>query len=129
MVLYGLVGIFAFAGGQKLIFLEAFARGIFAYQLLPESIVHIAALWIAGLEVIIAFSLLIPPFRSAGIGLMIALLLLFSIAVSLVLLRGDQVACSCFLLSSTTSQLTGWTLLRNGLLITFAVWIRRYEHI
>jgi len=108
----------------KLHNLSDFAAGLRAYQLVPAAALPPLALLLPLLELLLALALLL------GVGLPLAgaasagLLLLFSAAVGLNLLRGRRIDCHCHGLAG--SQLISWGLVARNLVLlapcTLLVW-------
>ncbi len=118
-----LVAVFLMAGMSKLRTLETFEGVVHNFRLLPEVLVRPVAYGLPLIELAVAAALLIPMIRGyAGWGA--ALLLgVFTLAVTINLLRGRrEIDCGCF--SSELRQRLGWWLVaRNAILVGLALWV------
>lgn len=107
--------IFAAAALTKLQSLSRFRDELSDYELLPTWLIGPSAAVIPLLELGSAAIAIYPPTRLIGSAALLALLLLFSVAIGVNLRRGrTDVRCACF---GENSQTLDWVLLlRNGLL-------------
>jgi uncharacterized membrane protein YphA (DoxX/SURF4 family) len=112
--------IFLFAGLAKLATRPQFAAAVHRYALLPQHLEHPVALWLPFAELLGGLLLLVGlgvVYASAGIAVV---LLIFSFAVGISLLRGERFDCGCRALGAPRT--IGWPLVgRNALLATMAV--------
>lgn len=102
---------------------EAFEGVVYNYRLLPEAAVKPVAYGLPGVELMVGLGLLVAPVRPFAAMAAVALLAVFTAAIGINLARGRrEIDCGCF--SSVLKQhLSGWLLLRNGLLIALAFWL------
>jgi Methylamine utilisation protein MauE len=120
-----LAAVFALAAVTKLRALDEFVGVVHNYRVLPEILVRPVAYGLPPLEAAIALGLLIAPARTpAGIGAA-ALLVVFSLAMAVNLVRGRvEIDCGCF--ASALKQRIGWSLVaRNVVLIGLALLVLR----
>jgi hypothetical protein len=91
------------------------------FRIVPAGLAPLVARLLPPAELMLAVLVLFPPTRAlAGWG-MAALLVLFAGAIALNLLRGRvDIDCGCFR-SALRQNLSGWLLLRNGLLTGLAL--------
>ncbi|MEZ5550490.1 MAG: MauE/DoxX family redox-associated membrane protein [Pseudomonadales bacterium] len=111
-----LIAVFGLSLHHKLRRFSRFRASLEAYGLLPAPLVHSAAVLLVVLEVVAVLCLILP----AGIasGLAFALLALYTLAITVNLLRGNTaIDCGC---GDTPTPLSGWLLLRNGVLLVLA---------
>ena len=109
----GLAALLLWAGWAKLgepgVFLEEIAN----YQLWPELAPYLASP-LPGLEIVLGLALLLPPrttlARAAAL-LTFGMMLVFTIAVTSVVLRGIDISCGCF--GTGTGTVTWLTVLRD----------------
>lgn len=88
-----------------------------AYRLLPENRVRPATWLLIVAEAVTGLGVLVAPVRSPSLGLAITLLVAYSLAIGLNLWRGNtDIDCGCPGLG-VYRRLSGWLLLRNGLLV------------
>lgn len=109
----------------------AFAENIYHYQVLPDSLVNLVAIFLPWLEIVAGIALLaIPRLRLSSAWLLLGLLIFFTGLVGVTLARGIDVACGCFS-SSPDADRIGWTKLAENagwiLVAAFAVWGLRKE--
>jgi hypothetical protein len=92
--------------------LPGFVRAVAGFALLPQPLVRAAALlFLAGEVAVVGLLLFGGPFLAAGFGLALGLLLLFSLALATVLIRGLQTPCHCF--GATDKAISRYDLWRN----------------
>jgi hypothetical protein len=115
----GLVaGVFLLAGVAKVRDRSSFADVLTGFGV-PGAAAPAGAVVLPAAEVAVAVALLVPATSSAGAIGALALLLVFSVAVAVEVVRGRTADCGCFG-KDRSGTLSGATLLRNGLLIGLA---------
>jgi hypothetical protein len=120
-----LAAVFALAAITKLRALDEFVGVVQNYRVLPEILVRPVAYGLPPLEAAVALGLLFAPTRMpAAIGAA-ALLVVFSLAMAVNLVRGRiEIDCGCF--ASALKQRIGWSLVvRNLVLIGLALLVMR----
>ncbi len=120
-----LVGLFIVAGLPKLLAPHDFALVVFRFHLMPDAVINLIALWLPWIEILAAIALLFPTWRSAGVLLLSALLLLSTAAIIIGLARGLDIDCGCFTLKPGASHIGLWTIFRNLALLTLTLWAGR----
>jgi putative oxidoreductase len=117
-----LAGLFALAGGLKLLDPAAFAAEIHRYQLIPWWGCALLALLLPWLEICVGIGLLTRSFSRGALVWVTALLIIFSLALLSAMLRGLSIDCGCF---GRLWQSTGtfWPLVRNGVLLGITVFL------
>ena len=114
-----LAGLFAIAVIHKLMAPAAFVGTLQSYRLVPESLLVPAAWGVIGAELIAALALLANS--RAGSFLALALLLLYSFAISINLVRGRRdIDCGCAG-PYVRQTLSYWLVARNALFVTAAL--------
>lgn len=114
-------GLFIFASMYKINYGAEFAETIASYQLVPYWSVNILAITMPWLELICGI-MLVVGFRAKSATVIIAfLLILFTIAVFINLLRDSPISCGCF--SSSDAPISWMTLIRD------LVWLGMCIHI
>lgn len=109
------------AGSSKLRRRVGHARVIDAYALLPAGAGRWLAPLLGALECAVGAALWLPALRSCAAATLFALLLLYSGAIALNLLRGRRdIDCGCGG-SRWHVPLSGWLLVRNALLLLVAL--------
>lgn len=119
-------GIFLGACLAKISDPESFALAVHRYRLLPGFAVNMVAIILPWIELTCGVALLAAPRRSraAAAFVLLGMLIVFTGAISLNLVRGIEASCGCFTTRADAAVSDGWNLLRNGSLIwlTLAVW-------
>lgn len=103
-----------------------FAENIFNYQVLPDALVNLTAIFMPWLEIVAGLALIfIPRYRRASAWLLLGLLIFFTGLVGVTMARGIDVACGCFT-SAPDATRVGWgKIIENSLWMLvsgFAVW-------
>jgi uncharacterized membrane protein YphA (DoxX/SURF4 family) len=101
----------------------AFALAILRYRILPDAAVNAVAIVLPWLELTTGIALLAgrPRARAAAAWIVLAMLVVFTLAISLNLVRGIEASCGCFSTRADAATSDAWNLLRNGALIWLAV--------
>jgi putative oxidoreductase len=124
-----LAGLFALAGGLKLLDPAAFAAEISRYQLIPWWSGALLSLLLPCLEVCVGIALLSRSCSRGALAWVTALLIIFSLALLSAMLRGLSIDCGCF---GRIWQSTGtvWPLVRNLVLLgmTVLLWWEPRRH-
>ena len=102
---------------------EAFALAVSRYRILPAEFVNLVAIILPWIELTAGLAVLAAParLRAAGAALIAAMLTVFTIAISLNLVRGIEASCGCFSTRADAAVSDGWNLARNGALIWLAL--------
>lgn len=114
----GLAALLGYAGGSKLRSAAQFAEEIANYRILP-GLAPLLASTLPGIELAVALVLMVGSARwRAGAALAaVAILLVFTAAVTSVWLRGIDVRCGCF--GTGGGPIDGLTVVRD---VAFVVW-------
>lgn len=97
LALVAVAGVFLYAAQSKIIEPRQFVVSIKNYRILPESLLHLAALTLPWVELGAAIALLLPRTRRAGGILILGMLTMFVCAVSYsALYQGYNIDCGCF---------------------------------
>lgn len=116
-----LAAILLAAASHKLRAPHRFARQIGGYDLLPAGASAMAARAVSMVEMLIAVALLVPMLRGWGAVGAVALLLLYTGAIAINLLRGRRdIDCGCSG-PGLERPLTGALIVRNAVLVALAV--------
>lgn len=88
--------IFVFAAVEKIVQTDTFAVTILRYQMVPEAVVNLIAIFLPWIELVVGMALLFgmkvrPAAFLAGL-----LMLLFTFAVASAWFRGLNIECGCF---------------------------------
>jgi uncharacterized membrane protein YphA (DoxX/SURF4 family) len=115
--------VFILAALPKLQDPATFALAVYRYHLLPAALVNLAALVVPWTELLAGAALVAGrgTLRRAAALVAAAMLLVFTVAIAISLLRGLDIACGCFSLSPAAAA-AGWkNLARNALLFAAAI--------
>lgn len=100
--------IFIFAGISKILHPVTFARNIDNYRLLPYLFVTLMAIILPWLELLSGILLIIGKWKKGAALILLALSLVFLIAISTAIARGLDITCGCFAISSQGAKV-GYT--------------------
>ena len=120
-----LAGVLIAAALPKISNPDKFALAVYQYQLLPTMLVNPVAIYLPWLEISCAAALIVLPSARRGALLMVAgMLVVFTLAIAWVVIRGQAIPCGCF--GGDDSTAAGWwSLARNcGLLGLTALALR-----
>jgi hypothetical protein len=120
-----LAGVLIAAALPKISNPDKFALAVYQYQLLPALLVNPVAIYLPWLEISCAAALSVLPSARCGALLMVAgMLVVFTLAIAWVVIRGQAIPCGCF--GGDDSTAAGWwSLARNcGLLALTALALR-----
>lgn len=101
-ILFG--AIFIYASLDKLLHPAAFANIIYNYQIIPEWLVNISAVYLPWLELLGGLALVFGPLALGAAALLNGLMLVFMAALAYNWQRGLDVACGCFTTASLKSN-------------------------
>jgi uncharacterized membrane protein YphA (DoxX/SURF4 family) len=87
---------FVAAALPKLADPPSFAHMIYNYRLLPGGLVNLLALVLPWLELLVGVALVLGLWSRTAAAVVGVLLLVFAVAISLNLLRGNAIECGCF---------------------------------
>lgn len=114
-----LAGVFAVAAVHKVKDYLQFRGILEQYRIMPGPLVPLAAPLVVALESAVCLMLIVPPWRWLGGPLAAGLLLLYGAAIAINLYGRGRTAMDCGCGGDAT-PLSGWLLLRNGLLLMLA---------
>ena len=120
-----LAGVLIAAALPKISNPDQFALAVYQYQLLPTMLVNLVAVYLPWLEISCAAALVALPVARRGALLLVAgMLVVFTMAITWVVIRGQAIPCGCF--GGEDSTAAGWwSLARNcGLLALTALALR-----
>ena len=120
-----LAGVLIAAALPKISNPDKFALAVYQYQLLPAMLVNPVAIYLPWLEISCAAALVALPAARRGALLLVAgMLVVFTLAIAWVVIRGQAIPCGCF--GGDDSAAAGWwSLARNcGLLALTALALR-----
>ena len=88
--------IFIFAALPKIIDPPSFAHMIYNYRLLPAGLINISSLVMPWVELLCGIALVLGVWRRAALTIITILLIVFIVAISFNLGRGNAIDCGCF---------------------------------
>jgi len=89
-------GLFIYAGVPKIINPQGFAQAIYSYQILPDFIIHPAAVILPWVETVTGGFLVAGIWVSGAALLANLMLYVFTAALMITLFRGIDIDCGCF---------------------------------
>ncbi len=116
-ILLGLIFVYASIG--KIMHPQAFAEAISNYQILPHSLINIAAIVLPWVELLLGTCLVMGLFIPGSLFLANVLLVIFFVALVAAFARGLNIECGCFD-TSAGKLVTGsmaWYLVRDTILL------------
>ena len=123
-------GLFIAASVPKLLDPAAFSLAVFRYHLLPDQLVNLAGIYFPWIELTAGLALLaLPRYRPAALAIILGLLVMFTGAIALSMVRGINIACGCFSLAPEAHTMSWFNLLRNAalILLTVLAWARYHR--
>jgi hypothetical protein len=119
-------GLFAYAAFEKVLHPAAFAMSVRAYKLIPFSLSNLFSIAVSWSELVAATLLILGILTRKAAGSIFILLLVFTAAISTVMVRGMVIDCGCF--GEGGAVMTSWLLLvRNAALLLGTFLIIRYN--
>lgn len=118
-------GLFIYASMYKINYAGEFAETIASYQILPYWGVNITAIVMPWLEFICGTLLIIGVRSNAASVFIIGMLVLFSAAIFVNLIRGTNIGCGCF--HGPGSEMNWATLARDLIWTAMAVHVYLYD--
>lgn len=117
-------GVFLIAGANKIGDPQAFADSIAGFQLLPVPwMITMLALGLPFFEMLVAVTLFVPSWRRAGLLAVMAMSVVFIIALTSAWSRGIVADCGCF----GKGQVSAWSLpiaiIRNLVMLVISIGI------
>jgi uncharacterized membrane protein YphA (DoxX/SURF4 family) len=88
--------LFVAAALPKVVDPPSFAHMIYNYRIVPASLVNIMALVMPWVELLAGMALILGLWRRSANALMAILLLIFIVAITINLARGNVIDCGCF---------------------------------
>ena len=116
---WALAGVFAMACVHKFKSYMEFRGILEQYRIMPKRLVPWVAPWVPALELTVCLLLIVPSWRWLGGSLAAGLLLLYGAAIAINLFGRGRTAMDCGCGGEAT-PLSGWLLMRNGLLLLLA---------
>ena len=118
-MLFGLL--FIWASWDKVLNPAAFAEVIYNYRLLPDLLIHPAAIILPWLEMGCGILLVVGQMTGGSLIILNGLLLIFGATLGLSLYRGLDINCGCFSLGSKGERVAWQTLVRDFVFLGFGL--------
>lgn len=123
--MWALAGVFVWAAVAKILHPQEFATAINHYRILPYPMTVALAVYLPWLELICAAAVVGGWRRGAALGLMLSLLVVFTVALASALIRHLDISCGCF--GSTPGGSMAWDLVRDLVLAAIAALLLSLE--
>ena len=120
--------VFLVACWHKILDPAAFALDVATYQILPLEVVNLAAILLPWVELAAGLMLLVG-FRTRAAALLVSgMLLTFTLALGLALLRGLDMSCGCFASQGIDQDPISWrTLARDGAWLALSLYVLVFD--
>jgi rhodanese-related sulfurtransferase/uncharacterized membrane protein YphA (DoxX/SURF4 family) len=115
-------GIFVYASYEKILRPASFAEVVYNYQILPDTLVNLASIFLPWLELLVGLCLILGVWLSGAILIGNLLLIAFLSTLVFNIARGLDIDCGCFTVAVGTSSggHMVWYLLRDGFFLIAA---------
>ena len=120
--------IFIYAGYQKIIAPEEFAKLVYGYGLFPYEIINLIAIILPFIELFTGLLLISGNLIQSATCMIITLLILFIVLIAINLIRGYEFDCGCFAANDFFSSKTPWkTLSRDIVLLLLGGYVYQFK--
>jgi uncharacterized membrane protein YphA (DoxX/SURF4 family) len=116
-------GTFIFASYSKILDPEGFARIVSNYRILPEIFINPFALVLPWIELFCGILLIGGYLIKGSVSTINLMMLVFTVAISVNMIRGVDITCGCFSTTLTASKQAFSYLIRDIILLCMGVWI------
>jgi len=123
IVRLALGGLLLYASVGKVTHAEVFATALSNYRMLPSEMIFLGSLAMPWLELLIGLLLITGIWKSTSAFMTAVLFLVFTLAVAQAMVRGIDISCGCFDLTSSEDRIGALTLIRNLFLFTCSLFI------
>ncbi|MDQ1329857.1 MAG: hypothetical protein QG578_119 [Thermodesulfobacteriota bacterium] len=115
--------VFVYASYDKILHPAAFAKLIYNYQILPDELVNLSAIFLPWLELTIGFLLITGVWLPGSVFTGNILLIIFFCALMYNKARGLDISCGCFSTSPGEAPESTFYLLRDFSFVVIAVYL------
>jgi len=115
--------VFIYASYDKILHPAAFAKVIYNYQILPDELVNLSAIFLPWLELTIGSLLIIGVWLQGSVFISNFLLIIFFCALMYNKARGLDISCGCFSTSEGEAPESTFYLLRDFSFVVIAVYL------
>jgi putative oxidoreductase len=121
--------VFLFACYHKILNPGSFALDIATYQILPLSLINIMAIVLPWIE-LVAGAMLLVGFRTRASALLIfGMMLMFTVAISIGVARGQNMSCGCFASQGAAEDPISWrTIARDSGWMLLSLYVFVFDH-
>jgi len=111
-------GIFVYASVDKILHPAAFAEAVYNYQILPDHLVNLTAIFLPWLELILGACLIAGIWMPGAALIANILLVAFTGALLFNLIRGLDIHCGCFTTEAEAGVSNVWYFIRDILFLS-----------
>ncbi|MBE0586292.1 MAG: DoxX family protein [Desulfofustis sp.] len=115
--------IFLAASYDKILYPQAFSLAVYQYQILPGSLVNLAALILPWLELLIGLCLLANIWLPGAGLLSTVLMIIFTVSLIFNHLRGLDIHCGCFSTDVSDGPADLWTIVRDIFFLAMTLYL------
>jgi uncharacterized membrane protein YphA (DoxX/SURF4 family) len=119
----GLGLVFIYASIDKVVHPDQFAEIMQDYEILPDTVVNLASIWLATLEVVLGVCLIAGVWVGAAALMVTGLTVVFIGGLSIAFIRGVGLHCGCFSTDAGEAARTWISLWQEGLILLACVWL------
>lgn len=119
--------VFLYACVHKIADPGGFALDIATYQLLPLSLVNLAALVMPWVELLAGVMIVIGLRTRAAALLIVGMMVLFMVALAWALHQGLEMSCGCFASSQEADPISGLTMLRDAGWLALSLYVLVFD--
>ena len=120
-------GLFIYASMYKISYTAEFAETIASYQLVPYWAVNVLSVFMPWFELVCGVLLIIGFRAKTAVVLIGGMLVMFTVAVVVNLMRDSPIPCGCF--SSVEDPISWWTVVRDLIWVAMTVHIYYFDKI
>jgi putative oxidoreductase len=119
--------VFLYACVHKIADPGSFALDIATYQLLPLSLVNLAALILPWVELLAGVMIVIGLRTRAAAFLMVGMMVMFIVALAWALNQGLEMSCGCFASAQEEDPISGLTMLRDAGWLALSLYVLVFD--
>jgi putative oxidoreductase len=119
--------VFLYACVHKIADPGSFALDVATYQLLPLSLVNLAALILPWVELLAGVMIVIGLRTRAAAFLMVGMMVMFIVALAWALNQGLEMSCGCFASSQEEDPISGLTMLRDAGWLALSLYVLVFD--
>lgn len=113
--------LFVYASIDKIRNPGPFSDTVLNYHLLPDVLVNLFSMWLPVAEFVVGACLLLGIWSQAASGLILAMMVMFLVAIVQGVARGIDTHCGCFTQGGKGGPISVWTILRDVCFLAVAV--------